>query len=82
MGQSQVDLFYSIVTHTASGLFGALTMLPGGLGTTEASMIGLLGVKGVEINLASPLTLIIRLMTLWFATLLGVLILFLNKKKS
>ena len=56
-------------------------MLPGGLGSTEATIIGLLKIKGVEINLASSLTLIIRLMTLWFATLLGVLILFLNKKK-
>ena len=47
-------------------------MLPGGLGSAEALMIG--GFKTaaeLSTSLAGALTLVIRLVTLWFATFLG-----------
>ena len=52
-------------------LAGALAMLPGGLGATEAIMIGFLAKSGVAETEATAATLIIRACTLWFAVLVG-----------
>ena len=82
LGYSQININGAILTHTASGLIGALSMLPGGLGSTEISMISILSMQGLSLKIASLSTLIIRLMTLWFATLLGLISLFVLKKKS
>lgn len=82
LGYSQININGAILTHTASGLIGALSMLPGGLGSTEISMISILSMQGLSLKIASLSTLIIRLMTLWFATLLGIISLFVLKKKS
>mgnify|MGYP001587501305 FL=1 len=46
-------------------------MLPGGLGATEAIMIGFLAKSGVAETEATAATLIIRACTLWFAVLVG-----------
>ena len=54
-------------------LVGAIAMLPGGLGGTEISMVGLLMALGVEAHLAIAATAVIRVTTLWFAVLLGFL---------
>jgi uncharacterized protein (TIRG00374 family) len=59
--------------YSFSILVGALSFLPGGLGGTEAAMIGLLALNGVPEATAVAVTLIIRLVTLWFAVLLGVI---------
>ena len=82
MEQYQVNLGYAIISHTSSGLVGALSMLPGGLGATETSIIGLLNLKGVDFSLAYSLTLLIRLMTLWFATFLGVISLLIIERNN
>jgi uncharacterized membrane protein YbhN (UPF0104 family) len=50
---------------------GALSLLPGGLGGTEATMIVLLTLNGVGAADAGAATLLLRLTTLWFAVLLG-----------
>jgi uncharacterized protein (TIRG00374 family) len=71
IGQHVVGIGGAIITHTAAGMFGALSLSPGGLGTTEAGTIGLLAIQGVDIATATPLALIIRLMTLWFSTFIG-----------
>ncbi|CAK6697654.1 flippase-like domain-containing protein [Synechococcus sp. CBW1107] len=72
MGVDEVGIGGATIAHTAAGLIGALTLLPGGLGSTEAGTIGLLALQGVGVAVATPATLLIRLMTLWFATALGV----------
>ncbi len=69
-------------THTTSSLLGALTFMPGGLGPTEASTIGLLSMQGIPVSIATSATFLIRLMTLWFATILGVICLLLNNYKA
>lgn len=76
-----VDWIGATLAHTAGGLFGALTMLPGGIGSTEISTIWLLNLQGVSFDIASLATLMIRMMTLWFATLLGIFCLFLQTFK-
>jgi HAD superfamily phosphoserine phosphatase-like hydrolase len=72
MGIDAVGIGGATIAHTAAGLLGALTLLPGGLGSTEAGTVGLLALQGVGVAAATPATLLIRLMTLWFATALGV----------
>jgi uncharacterized protein (TIRG00374 family) len=72
MGIEAVSIGGATIAHTAAGLFGALTLLPGGLGSTEVGTVGLLALQGVGVAAATPATLLIRLMTLWFATALGV----------
>ena len=72
MGIDAVGIGGATIAHTAAGLLGALTLLPGGLGSTEAGTVGLLALQGLGVAAGTPATLLIRLMTLWFATALGV----------
>lgn len=72
MGIDGVSIGGATISHTAAGLLGALTLLPGGLGSTEAGTVGLLALQSVGSAAAIPATVLIRLMTLWFATVLGV----------
>lgn len=65
----------AIGLYAASVLAGALSFLPGGLGGTEAAMIALLVSVGAVLGTAVLATLICRLVTLWFAVLLGILVL-------
>ncbi len=61
----------STFIYAFATIFGALTFIPGGLGTTEGSMAALLGVHGVGLELAVAATFVIRVCTLWFAVLIG-----------
>ncbi|MEL6980377.1 MAG: lysylphosphatidylglycerol synthase transmembrane domain-containing protein [Pseudomonadota bacterium] len=51
---------------------GALSFLPGGLGTMEATLIALLIAAGLDPAAAASATIVIRVVTLWFAIGLGV----------
>jgi uncharacterized protein (TIRG00374 family) len=55
-----------------STLAGALSFLPGGLGGTEATMIVFLRLLAIPLPIAVSATLLIQLITLWFAVLLGI----------
>ena len=67
--------------HTTAGLIGALTMLPGGLGPTEAITVYILKFQSIPINYGIPITSIIRLMTLWYISFLGIILLFFIQKE-
>jgi uncharacterized protein (TIRG00374 family) len=54
-------------------LVGAVSVLPGGLGSTEATMVGLLSLQGVPFETAVVATGVVRVTTLWFAVALGLL---------
>lgn len=56
---------------SVSILVGALSFISGGLGSTEAVMIALLGLIGVDLPTAVAATVICRLTTLWVAILIG-----------
>lgn len=57
-----------------STVVGAASALPGGLGAAEASIAGMLAfVAGMDGALAAAATLLIRLATLWFGILLGLI---------
>ncbi len=57
-----------------SMIVGAVSMLPGGLGSTEATMIILLTALGVEMDIALLSTAIVRATTFWFAVVIGLLL--------
>jgi len=50
---------------------GGVTLLPGGLGGTEATMVALLSGLGVDLSTSLAATLVIRAATLWFSVALG-----------
>jgi uncharacterized protein (TIRG00374 family) len=52
-------------------LVGGVSFLPGGLGSTEAVMAGLLSTVGYPLSEALLLTLVCRVVTLWLAVCLG-----------
>lgn len=61
---------------------GAATMLPGGLGATDASITGLLVFLGLAKSVAVASTLIIRAATLWFAVIVGIVAVMIYQKVS
>jgi uncharacterized protein (TIRG00374 family) len=66
-----------VFVFAVSSLVGVLSMLPGGIGAVEAGLTGqFVAIAGLSAGLAVALTLLIRLATLWFATLVGILGLF------
>lgn len=68
---SNLSFSFSVFVYAVSMLAGALSFLPGGLGGTEAVMISLLLSSGMPGPEAVAATVLIRLATLWFAVLLG-----------
>jgi len=73
---SDIDLVKALPIYAAATLVGAVTALPGGLVGTEGSMLAFLQQSGVTRAGASAGTVLIRLVTLWFAVLVGLLALF------
>lgn len=61
----------AVLVFSFSMLAGALSLIPGGLGSTESVMLGLLVLLGAEASSAAAATVLIRLCTLWFAVALG-----------
>jgi len=61
-------------------IVGALAMMPGGLGVTEAGMTGVLETMGLEAPVATASTMLVRLATLWWAVVLGLFALSLHRR--
>jgi len=61
--------------YGVSILAGAVSFMPGGLGGTEAAMGLLLVLSGVEPPVAVSAVLVCRIATLWFAVLVGLMVL-------
>ena len=61
----------AVFVYAFAMLVGGLSFLPGGLGSSEATMIGLLLMNGFPGSTAVSATLICRMVTLWFAVGLG-----------
>jgi uncharacterized membrane protein YbhN (UPF0104 family) len=71
-GVSRPGAFFAFA---AASLLGVLSMLPGGLGGFEATLVVLLDRLGVAASTAVAATLLFRLGTLWLVSLLGLLVL-------
>lgn len=76
-----VNVLWPTFVYSLSTIVGAISMLPGGLGVTEGSLSLLLINGGMIKEFAVASTIIIRVVTLWFAVLLGVFFLFSLRKE-
>lgn len=77
----EVGLFESTFIYAISSIAGALTMLPGGLGVTEASLAGLSShLMMLDESTTVAATLIIRTVTLWFAVGVGAVSYFIGRR--
>jgi uncharacterized protein (TIRG00374 family) len=70
---ADVALDVAIFIYAFAMLIGAISFLPGGLGGAEVTMTALLMFNGMDNGSAVAATLLIRLTTLWFAVVLGLL---------
>lgn len=71
--RGRVGVLPATFIYAFSAILGAITFLPGGLGSTEASLSGLLVLLHVPKATAFAATLVIRAATLWYAVVLGIL---------
>ena len=70
-----LPLTSAVFIYAFAMLIGGISFLPGGLGGSEATMIGLLVLNGLPEPAAVSATLICRLATLWFAVGIGATVL-------
>jgi uncharacterized membrane protein YbhN (UPF0104 family) len=68
---ADTTIFIAMGIYGAAVLIGALSFLPGGLGSTEAAMIAMLMAAGIDLSTAVLATIVCRMVTLWFAVGLG-----------
>ncbi|OUS32365.1 hypothetical protein A9Q99_00825 [Gammaproteobacteria bacterium 45_16_T64] len=66
-----IEVALAVSIYGIAVLIGALSFLPGGLGSTEAVMGGLLIASGVDSSVAVAATLVCRIATLWLAVFIG-----------
>lgn len=69
----EVPFLVGMGIFAVATLLGAISFLPGGVGPTEAVMVGLLVVSGGTVPAATAATVLIRVFTLWWAVALGVI---------
>jgi len=84
-GQSPTALLLLQATfiYAAASLFGAVTLLPGGLGATEGTITSLTQLLvSTSATIAAAATLLVRVCTLWLAIVLGTLALFVLGKTT
>ncbi len=66
-----LDWTTAVGIYSVAIIVGALSFLPGGLGSTEAVMVALLAAHGFSLPDAILITLVCRVLTLWFAVVIG-----------
>jgi glycosyltransferase 2 family protein len=77
-----LNLTAAVGIYGIAVLVGALSFLPGGLGGTEAAMTALLTANGLTVSQAVLVTLVCRLVTLWFAVAVGWVAVFILRPKQ
>ena len=69
----EANVWHMIGTYALAMLIGALSLIPGGVGSADATMILMLTLAGIDASGAAVATLVCRVLTLWFAVLLGLI---------
>ena len=69
----EANVWQMIGIYAFAMLIGALSLIPGGVGSADATMILMLTLTGLDAPGAAIVTLVCRVLTLWFAVLLGLL---------
>lgn len=70
-GIDSVNYLNIISTYATSLILGAASFIPGGLGVTEGSLVGLLSLQGVKISSTLTPVVVIRIVTLWYSVIVG-----------
>ena len=70
---AELGLFWASFSYAFATIVGAITMMPGGLGATEGSLTFLVIQEGFSKEIAVASTFIVRVVTLWFAVLIGII---------
>lgn len=78
----ETSLLIASFIYCFSTLVGAIAMLPGGLGVTEATLTGMLIILNIPKDVSAASTIIIRVATLWFAVLVGIIAVYFYNKHS
>ncbi len=69
---SIVLLLQATFVHSTASIIGAISFLPGGVGTYEITSVVLITfLLGIPAALASASTILIRVVTLWFSVIVG-----------
>jgi len=68
-----VGFLWASFSYAFATIVGAISMLPGGLGITEGSLTFLLLEQNYPKDLAVVSTFLVRVVTLWFAVLVGII---------
>jgi uncharacterized protein (TIRG00374 family) len=66
-----LDYFKVLSIYATSSLLGAISFIPGGIGITESTLAGLLTLEGIGVSTALILSVMIRIMTLWYLVCIG-----------
>lgn len=78
----EISLMSAVFIYGFSTIAGSIAMLPGGLGVTEASLTGLMILMKIPKDVSVAATFIIRVATLWFAVLIGIVAVYFYQKHS
>ncbi|HLC50914.1 MAG TPA: lysylphosphatidylglycerol synthase transmembrane domain-containing protein [archaeon] len=77
---ANVDILGAVFVFAFSSIFGSILVLPGGVGAAEGSFYVLLTVLGVTTSVALAAIILIRLLTLWYGVLVGIVSTFIVSK--
>ncbi|RJX42025.1 UPF0104 family protein [Halonotius aquaticus] len=71
---ADASVLVALFVFGLGSVVGAASLLPGGLGASEASMVGMLVVLNYSRAIAVSSTLVIRVGTLWYGAVLGTVV--------
>ena len=66
-----LDYLTVLAIYTTSILLGAISFIPAGIGITEGTIAGLLTLNGIDVSTALILSVMIRVLTLWYSVGVG-----------
>jgi glycosyltransferase 2 family protein len=75
------SFLWAAFSYSFATIAGAISMLPGGLGVTEGSLTFMLIKNGQAKEFAVATTFIVRVVTLWFAVIVGIFSLMFYQKR-
>lgn len=78
----EVSVLSAVFIYGFSTIVGSIAMLPGGLGLTEASLTGLMQLLNIPKDISVASTFIIRIATLWFSVLVGIISVYFYQRYS
>ena len=84
LNEYDLSIVKACFTHTASTLVGLITLIPGGIATTELTSSKLLLNFGLQVDNAIIYSFLLRFVSIWYGTILGFLVFFIRliKKKK